>query len=378
MSKRTGSEVQENRETKKQKSEESTLNKNVLSDLFEEDPETGALEKPATDEEIKKLEVELGFPVPASYKQLLKFANGGSLKKNYFKLEDGNYAVIGYITGIFEDDEASVLKSKAICQELELSNYAILSGVSPEFFGLDFNSNAEDPAVVAIIEGNGLEITKLAPNLETFLCGLENKEEDALYIALKSTTPADQLEVTITTKLKEAGIEIKTEEQLLQMRAEQMQMMMDGEDTSDDGQGEGGSDGEGEGEGEGGADAGVGARTNDVRDLGDSGEESESADGDIDGGDFGGFDFAGADFGSDDEDDLTARQVTVEALLAEELPKEAALGFNCLFTFAMITERPYDELSTQIKEVLRGVEGIEQIQVVAEPVDGQKVKYTFC
>lgn len=54
MSKRTGSEVQTNRETKKQKSEESKL-KTVLSDLFENDPATEALEPPATDEDIKKV-----------------------------------------------------------------------------------------------------------------------------------------------------------------------------------------------------------------------------------------------------------------------------------------------------------------------------------
>jgi len=377
MSKRTGSEVQEIRETKKQKSEESTL-KNVLADLFEEDPDTGALEKPATDEEIKKLEDVLGFPVPASYKQLLKFANGGQLTRKYFKLEDGNYAAIGYITGIFEDDEASVLKSKAICQELELSNYAILSGVTPEYFALDFNANAEDPTVVAIVEGNGLEITKLAPNFETFLCGLENKEEDALYVALKSTTPIDQLETTITAKLKEAGVEIKTEEQLLLMREEQLQAMMNGDDTSDD-DAEGGSDHEGEGEG--GADAGLGARTNDVRDLGDSGEESESDDGE-DGdmnGDLAAFgDFGAYGFSDEEDDDMSARQLTVEPITAEDFPKEVALGFNSLFTFAMITDRPYDELSTSIKDVLRGIEGIEQIHVVAEPVNGESVKYAFC
>jgi len=378
MSKRTGSEVQENRETKKQKSDESTL-KTVLADLFEVEPETNELIQPATDEEVKKLEDEIGLTIPASYKQLLKFTNGGELKKKFFKLEDGSYAHIGYITGIHEDDDASVLKSKEICQTLDIgSNYAILSGENPEYFALDFNTNAEDPAVVSILHEDGLQITKLAPNFETFLCGLEAREEDMLCIALKSTIPADQLEATITTKLKEAGIEIKTEEQLLQMRAEQMQLMMEGEDTGDeDDLGSHDEEGEGE-EGEG----AVGARINNVRDLGDSGEESDSADGDIDGdgiaaafgGDFGGFDFAS----DDEEDDLNARQVTVTPIEAEDFPKLSAVGFNLLFTFAMITDKPYDELSASIKDILRAVEGVEQIEVVAEPVDSQSIKHSFC
>lgn len=94
--------------------------------------------------------------MPASYKQLLKFANGGQLRNKYFKLEDGTYAVIGFISGIYEDDEASVLKSKEICQELDLgSNYAILSGVAPEYFGLDFSSNPNEPEVVSILQENG-------------------------------------------------------------------------------------------------------------------------------------------------------------------------------------------------------------------------------
>lgn len=54
MSKRTGSEVQANRETKKQKSEDSKL-KTLLPELFENDPATNALEPAATDEEIKKV-----------------------------------------------------------------------------------------------------------------------------------------------------------------------------------------------------------------------------------------------------------------------------------------------------------------------------------
>lgn len=54
MSKRTGSEVQANRETKKQKSDDSKL-KTLLPELFENDPATNALEPAATDEEIKKV-----------------------------------------------------------------------------------------------------------------------------------------------------------------------------------------------------------------------------------------------------------------------------------------------------------------------------------
>lgn len=107
------------------------------------------------------MEEALGFSIPASLKQLFKFTNGGQLRNKYFKLEDGNYAVVGFISGIHEDDEGSVLKSKEICQRLELgSNYAILSGVESEYLGLDFNSNTEDPEVVSILqeENGGIQV----------------------------------------------------------------------------------------------------------------------------------------------------------------------------------------------------------------------------
>jgi hypothetical protein len=380
MSKRTGSEVQEVRETKKAKSDESKL-KEVLAELFEKDPETNELTVAATDEEIKKLEEELGLTIPASYRQLLKFTNGGDLFKNYFKLEDGSYAVIAHISGIFEDEDGSVLKSKTICQELELgNNYAILSGAAPEYFGLDYTANSEEPAVVSILAQDGLQITKLAPNFETFLFGLERREEDALFIALKSTTPADQLEATIVAKLKEAGVEIKTEEELLQMQQDQLAQYQ-GDMSS------GESDEENSGDDDGAAAIGeVGARTNDVRDLGDSGEGSDSDDGSLSEGDgelpegfgaFAGGDFEGFDF-ADSEDDGILRQVVVEPLQAEEYPKQSALGFNLIFTFAMVSKGPFDDLVTSIKNVLQTVEGVEQILVVAEPVDSESVKHAFC
>jgi len=78
-----------------------------------------------------------------------------------------------------------------------------------------------------------------------------------------------------------------------------------------------------------------------------------------------------------DDFDEEMKHCAIEELSKEEFPLESAHGFNLIFSYAMLKEGPFDDYVETIKNILQTVEGIEKIQVAAEPVDGNLVKYQF-
>jgi len=386
MSKRSAIEnienLEEDKELKKKKSsceKDEPVIKNLI-DLFE--ASDGALELPATTNDIKKLEEKLGVSMPTSYKQFLQLANGGHLKNKYFRLEDGSYAIITYISGII-DEPNTVLFSKEICEDLDVgTGYAILSGVGPEYFALDFTENEKEPTVISILkEDGGVKITKLAENFEIFMSCLEYHEEDCYVVALKCVTPVGELEATVIEKLKEVNIEIKTEEEIKQMNQFGIEFI-GGEDEDElDEEWENHREEDDE-------PRELGARTNEVKDLGGPSssssesvdeEKSESGEEERNSGDEEDDDSQSRDeflFGSDD-DSVVNKQCSVSELKPNEYPNESFQGYNVIFAYSMLKEGPYEEDLQKIHKVLESVVGADSIHVISEPIDGALVKHIF-
>ena len=143
--------------------------------------------EPPTEDLIASVELELVFKLPAFYKQMMKVHNGGVPHNTHYPVKgktagtDSSIAISG-IYGIGRE------KERSLCGDLG-SRYTIENGGYPEIgvvicdcpsphevVMLDYRSSGNDgePEVVHIDQENHYKITKLAPNFEAFIRGLQN------------------------------------------------------------------------------------------------------------------------------------------------------------------------------------------------------------
>lgn len=148
--------------------------------------------KTPTDEDFEKVEKELGYRLPESYKVLMRIQNGGELKKNTFEGPfqrnwARNFFDIEYISGVDPTKTYSLCGqygSKFWIEEWKYPNIGIaicgtLSGGHDMIF-LDYSDCGPEgePCVVHIDQEGDYEITYLADNFKDFIDGLFIHEED--------------------------------------------------------------------------------------------------------------------------------------------------------------------------------------------------------
>ena len=142
--------------------------------------------KTPTDEDFEKVEKELGYRLPESYKTLMRIQNGGELKKNNFEgpfkrnWTSGSFD-IEYISGVDSSKRYSLcgeFGSKFWIEEWKYPNIGIaICGTSSgghDMIFLDYSDcgSEGEPCVVHIDQEGGYEITYLADNFKDFVDGL--------------------------------------------------------------------------------------------------------------------------------------------------------------------------------------------------------------
>jgi len=142
--------------------------------------------KTPTDEDFEKVEKDLGYRLPESYKVLMRIQNGGELRKNNFEgsfkrnWTSGSFD-IEYISGVDSSKRYSLcgeFGSKFWIEEWKYPNIGIaICGTSSgghDMIFLDYSDCGPEgePCVVHIDQEGGYEITYLADNFKDFVDGL--------------------------------------------------------------------------------------------------------------------------------------------------------------------------------------------------------------
>lgn len=148
--------------------------------------------KTPTDEDFEKVEKDLGYRLPESYKALMRIQNGGELRKNNFEgsfkrnWTSGSFD-IEYISGVDSSKRYSLcgeFGSKFWIEEWKYPNIGIaICGTSSgghDMIFLDYSDcgSEGEPCVVHIDQEGGYEITYLADNFKDFVDGLFPSLED--------------------------------------------------------------------------------------------------------------------------------------------------------------------------------------------------------
>ena len=144
------------------------------------------LGKPATDKDFEKVEKELGYRLPDSYKALMRIQNGGELRKNNFEgpfkrnWARKNFDVVG-VYGVDSSKKYSLcgeFGSKFWIEEWKYPNIGVVicgtSSGGHDMIFLDYSDCGPEgePCVVHIDQEGGYEITYLADNFKDFVDGL--------------------------------------------------------------------------------------------------------------------------------------------------------------------------------------------------------------
>ena len=186
------------KELREKRNKEPILNvkydEDVLKDLWYNDKYSlkEYVGKTPTDEDFEKVEKELGYRLPESYKALMKIQNGGELRKNNFEgafkrnWASGSFD-IEYISGVDSSKRYSLcgeFGSKFWIEEWKYPNIGIaICGTSSgghDMIFLDYSDCGPEgePCVAHIDQEGGYEITYLADNFKDFIDGLFNNEEN--------------------------------------------------------------------------------------------------------------------------------------------------------------------------------------------------------
>ena len=186
------------KELREKRNKEPILNvkydEDVLKDLWYNDKYSlkEYVGKTPTDEDFEKVEKELGYRLPESYKALMKIQNGGELRKNNFEgafkrnWASGSFD-IEYISGVDPSKRYSLcgeFGSKFWIEEWKYPNIGIaICGTSSgghDMIFLDYSDCGPEgePCVAHIDQEGGYEITYLADNFKDFIDGLFNNEEN--------------------------------------------------------------------------------------------------------------------------------------------------------------------------------------------------------
>ncbi|WP_338941766.1 SMI1/KNR4 family protein [Fusobacterium polymorphum] len=185
------------KELREKRSKEPILNvkfdEDVLKNLWNNDKYSlkEYVGKTPTDEDFEKVEKDLGYRLPESYKVLMRIQNGGELRKNNFEgsfkrnWTSGSFD-IEYISGVDSSKRYSLcgeFGSKFWIEEWKYPNIGIaicgsVSGGHDMIF-LDYSDcgSEGEPCVIHIDQEGDYEITYLADNFKDFIDGLFSDEE---------------------------------------------------------------------------------------------------------------------------------------------------------------------------------------------------------
>ena len=186
------------KELREKRSKEPILNvsfdKDVIKDLWDNDKYflKEYIGKTPTDEDFKKVEKELGYRLPESYKALMRIQNGGVFYKNTFELPfqrewTGELIDVEYILGVDSAKKYSLcgeFGNKLWIEEWKYPNIGIaVCGTSSgghDMIFLDYSDCGPEgePCVVHIDQEGNYEITYLADNFKDFIDRLFNNEEN--------------------------------------------------------------------------------------------------------------------------------------------------------------------------------------------------------
>ena len=186
------------KELREKRSKDPILNvkfdEDILKDLWNNDKYSlkEYVGKTPTDEDFEKVEKELGYRLPESYKTLMKIQNGGELKKNTFEVPfqrnwSRDLVDVMNIYGIDSNKRYSLcgeFGNKLWIEEWKYPNIGIaicdtLSGGHDMIF-LDYSDCGPEgePCVVHIDQEGDYEITYLADNFKDFVYGLFKYEDE--------------------------------------------------------------------------------------------------------------------------------------------------------------------------------------------------------
>ena len=186
------------KELREKRSKEPILNvkfdEDVLKNLWNNDRYSlkEHVGKTPTDEDFEKVEKELGYCLPESYKALMRIQNGGELRKNNFEgsfkrnWTSGSFD-IEYISGVDSSKRYSLcgeFGSKFWIEEWKYPDIGVVicgtSSGGHDMIFLDYSDCGPEgePCVVHIDQEGGYEITYLADNFKDFVDGLFTSLDD--------------------------------------------------------------------------------------------------------------------------------------------------------------------------------------------------------
>ncbi|MFJ2046720.1 SMI1/KNR4 family protein [Paenibacillus taichungensis] len=144
---------------------------------------------PPTDEQIEAVEEQLVFKLPTFYINMMKLHNGGVPHYRYFPVSQAEsdekiHIEIRNILGVGRDKAHSLCGAAGSRVIIEQGGYPEIGVIlcecpsDSEVVMLDYreSGNAGEPEVVHVNKAAGNKITWLAPNVETFIQGLVNEE----------------------------------------------------------------------------------------------------------------------------------------------------------------------------------------------------------
>ena len=144
--------------------------------------------EPATDEQIRKTEEELGYKLPQSYKHLIKLHNGGTPVNTCFPASGHtgwaeDHAAITGIYGISREKTYSIFDQELYTGDWGYPEIGLAIADTPTaghtMIFLDYRECGPqgEPKVVTIDQECGYIITLLADNFEQFIRGLEHEDD---------------------------------------------------------------------------------------------------------------------------------------------------------------------------------------------------------
>lgn len=156
-------------------------------DEYERDKYIGA---PLQPDLVASIEQELGYSLPKSYLDLMRYQNGGIPKNTCHRTAQSTSWAEDHvaITGLFAIDRTPTyslcgeLGSQFMMDEWEYPPIGVYFADCPsaghDLLCLDYRNVSEngEPTVVHVDEVSGHKITFVAPNFEAFIRGLQSKD----------------------------------------------------------------------------------------------------------------------------------------------------------------------------------------------------------
>ena len=143
-------------------------------------------EEPFLDDNIKKVETQLGHSLPASYLNFMKQHNGGILKKRHFIINESTSIELEGFFSLGKTATHSILGSFGSLFWINDWEYPSLgiyicdtSSGGHDMICLDYSKQNKEPEVVHIDQSENYKITILAKNFEEFILNLKNEEDNA-------------------------------------------------------------------------------------------------------------------------------------------------------------------------------------------------------